>query len=268
MVGTEDTPFVTLLAEYDELQAQVWAIVGDTNPPLISLLALKPHRHEGSTPQIQADGLSSGAVITDKIQDLAVIAGKIAVNAVNTAEIMSGAIHADEIQDGAVIVGKIAANAVLAGNISSGAVITDKIQDLAVIDGKLAANAVISGKIADGAVNATAKLANNIVDDTKVGDRVPALTRRQGGHATDWMLPGTTTYTPGAVRMQCGSVNVGSAATITFPIAFSAPPIVIIVPLTIQESNDHLQNVTATQFQTIYGHSTTHALHWIAIGPE
>jgi hypothetical protein len=49
MAGTENTPWVALLVEYEELQAQIWAIVGDTNPPLIELIQLKAHFHDGIT---------------------------------------------------------------------------------------------------------------------------------------------------------------------------------------------------------------------------
>lgn len=100
---------------------------------------------------------------------------------------------------------------------------TAMLDDLAVSTAQLAALGVT-----------TAKLALDSVDDTIVGNRVPALTRREGGSATDWSVGGTTDYTPGAVRMQAGAIdmtigigNYGVAATITYPVAFSQPPLIL-----------------------------------------
>lgn len=69
------------------------------------------------------------------------------------------------------------------------------------------------------------------IDDTKLGDRAPQFYRRQGGNATNWDEPGTTTRTPGAVRMQGGAISADgndASVTITFPTSFSAPPLVLI----------------------------------------
>lgn len=81
----------------------------------------------------------------------------------------------------------------------------------------------------------TAMLEDDAVDDTKVGNRVPQFYRRKGGSATDWDVAGTTTYTPTTVRMQAGvhSVTISNgndnqSGSITFPVSFSAAPIVII----------------------------------------
>jgi len=105
------------------------------------------------------------------------------------------------------------------------------------IDGFIATAA----KLADGVVT-TAKVADDAIDDTKVGNRVPQLYRRQGGDATNWATTGTTTQTPAAVRKQVGSVlvtigsgtpSVGAAyatATVTFPTAFSATPVALLTP--------------------------------------
>ena len=76
----------------------------------------------------------------------------------------------------------------------------------------------------------TSQLAADSVDDTIVGNRVPQIYRRQGGSASDWSIAGTTSYTPAMVRMQAGTFSVpasSSPTAVTFPVAFSAPPVVI-----------------------------------------
>jgi hypothetical protein len=205
MVGTENTPYVTILVESEDLQAQIWAIVGDIYPPLIDLIELKAHNHDGSpTVQIPA--------------------------------------------------------------------------------GSLATDAVIAGNIANGAVDAIATLANNIVDDTKVGNRVPAHTRRQGGHATNWSTPGTNNYTPTAVRMQSGvtvvTIDDGQLTgtiSVTFPIAFSALPNVFVtwgtfvVPANVyalQLNSVGNDAVSIWAKRTGISGQVQLDVHWLAIGPE
>jgi hypothetical protein len=133
---------------------------------------------------------------------------------------------------------------------------TGDISLLAITSALIGPNAVIAGKLADGAVDTTARMANDIVDDTKVGNRVPQFYRRQGGDATDWSVSGTTTYTPGAVRMQSGAVAMALVATfavsvdVTFPVAFAAKPG---VQVAIGNTSNRLMvaysNVTASGFR-------------------
>lgn len=135
--------------------------------------------------------------------------------------------------------------------------------------------------VADGGI-ATAKLADNAVDDTKAGDRVPQFYRRQGGGA-GWNTAGTTTYTPGAVRMQGGVVSltlgIGTAidsVTITFPTAFSQAPLILVsvsCSVSLEEffvgtvaSSTTGANVQLTRSNTAT--SRTANIAWLAIGPE
>lgn len=155
-----------------------------------------------------------------------------------------------------------------------GQVATGGIADLAITTAKIASGAVGLGQIAD-----------NNVDDTKVGNRVPQLYRRQGGDASDWSVAGTTTRIPGAVRMQAGvrevTISAGSnfgSATITFPTAFSDKPIVTCsLAETADTPNDMLwwgTHATAAGTATIYWQrsgttgTVTLTFNWIAIGPE
>jgi hypothetical protein len=98
-------------------------------------------------------------------------------------------------------------------------------------------NVAIGGTVTVGALGGTGvvdatQLAADSVDDTKVGNRVPRIYRRQGGSATDWSSAGTTTQTPGMVLEQMGVINKSFTSatlvsqTVTFPVAFSQTPIV------------------------------------------
>lgn len=120
---------------------------------------------------------------------------------------------------------------------------------------------------------ATAGIADDAVDDTKAGNRVPQFYRRQGGSASVWATAGVTNQTPAAVRMQAGVVAIaGSSVTITFPVAFSQPPIVLTSPLT--TGNTSLAfSVSATQATILTyaagGSSISNGdVAWLAIGPE
>lgn len=109
------------------------------------------------------------------------------------------------------------------GTLGFGTIGTNGIADNAIVEAKISGFAVTNGKIA-----------SNAVDDLKVGNRVPVLTRRRGGSPTDWNVPGTVSYTPTNVLTQTGvaaiTVNVGGTdggAVVTFPVAFSAKPLII-----------------------------------------
>jgi hypothetical protein len=148
---------------------------------------------------------------------------------------------------------------------------------------QLASNAVTTAKITDANVT-LAKMAADSVDDTKAGNRVPQFYRRQGGDASNWSTPGTTTQTPGAVRMQAGSVTVPfttsttETITITFPTTFSQPPLVFLTTKK-PAAGAALQflavinTVTSTQVSAYVfalGGATSDdpILNWLAIGPE
>ena len=129
-----------------------------------------------------------------------------------------------------------------------------------------------------------AAMADNSVDDTKVGNRVPALTRRQGGSATIWNTFGVTDYTPTTVRMQTGCYRETDAGpsgniTITFPVAFSFVPIVFVeVALDTAATPQILtavdrQLTSATQVVIDWMDYAAGAyddidFYWLAIGPE
>ena len=158
------------------------------------------------------------------------------------------------------------------------AITADKAAD-GIIDAsaKLAAAVVTAGKIAAGGVSATNQLADDIVDDTKAGNRVARFDRRQGSSATDWSAHGNSNYTPTMVRMQGGTKQALTTQTVTFPAAFSQPPIVFITPL----SNDgidasgtlpryYISSIYANGFVVKFDllDAEIEAFMWLAIGPE
>lgn len=121
-----------------------------------------------------------------------------------------------------------------------------------------------ANSLASSAVT-TAKVANDAIDDTKVGNRVPQFYRRQGGDATSWVPPGTTNRTPGAVRMQAGVIHGVGTVSVTFPVAFSAAPIVVLTGW--DNVVVVLSSVTNTGFGISIG-APGMAVNWLAIGPE
>lgn len=101
---------------------------------------------------------------------------------------------------------------------------------------------------------------------------------RQGGDATDWNTGGTTNYVPGAPKLQVGNKQcVNGVATITFPVAFSARPIIIAI-LGAGSGFVVISTVSTTGFScvvyVIEGATpyhiqlgSTEAVNWMAIGP-
>lgn len=102
MIGTSGTPFVELVTLSEDMQAQIYAIVGDTNPPLIDLLELKAHDHTTDVPQIDTPGIA----------DLAVEEAKIAARAVTTTKMAFESVTYQILDDNAVTTSKIAATAI------------------------------------------------------------------------------------------------------------------------------------------------------------
>lgn len=109
---------------------------------------------------------------------------------------------------------------------------------------------------------------------------------REGAHATNWSLQGTTDYVPGAYKLQAGEAQLiippaGDTATvtITYPVAFSDKPLVFIGP--------HEQTAGGARGETMFrkgtqlagsvvidvycddalGTTATFTISWLAIGP-
>lgn len=116
---------------------------------------------------VTAEKVAANAITTTKIADEAIAAGKIAANAVGEAHIQNLAVSADKVKAGAIITDKIADDAITTGKLLAGAVTTQKLDAGAVNADKLAANAVTAVKIDAGAVT-TAKLDAEAVTAAKI----------------------------------------------------------------------------------------------------
>jgi hypothetical protein len=219
------------------------------------------------------DIIDGSKIANDVINSEHYVAGSIdnehlANDSVTAAKIGAGQVGSSEIATGAVGTSEIATDGVGAAEIQTGAVQTAKI----------AALAVQTSRINDNAVT-TEKIANNAVDYSKVGDGVPMLTRRQGGHGSNWNINGTTNYTPTAVKMQTGVrisglVNPGAAevVTVTFPQAFASIPLVLVSAHGDDQVTAVVRTMTNTQ-ATFWARNNSGApefIHcvWLAIGPE
>jgi len=146
----------------------------------------------------------------------------------------------------------------------------------------IANDAIDSQHYAAGSID-TEHVANDAIDDTKVGNRVPQFYRRQGGLANAWYAYGTTNYTPTTVRMQAGATRVTyteaevwKSVEVTFPQAFSQPPIVLATPHGVYH-HDHIVTVTTTDISASNVWLRVRVddtgiqqvqIHWLAIGPE
>ena len=125
----------------------------------------------------------------------------------------------------------------------------------------------------------TVGIQNTAVTDTKAGNRVAILPKREGGHATNWIDTGTTIYTPELIKIQVGSYffdDDDSHPTwkqIGFPEAFSAPPLVFVSRYGTGAGATYVggcKDITATGF--ILGNPSSagndNTVFWMAVGPR
>jgi len=189
------------------------------------------------------------------------------------------AVDSQHYVDGSIDKVHLAADIVDGTKIEDDAVDSEHIVTGAVDLAHMSPNSVDSDQYVDGSID-LAHLSADSVDDTKAGNRVPQFYRRQGGEATGWLLHGTTTYTPGAVRMQAGCIRwTGGAASsgyiaVTFPVAFSYDPLVFATHYYIDSRAICIVMTTGTSGLTIYWQDAASATYtsldffWLAIGPE
>jgi hypothetical protein len=162
-----------------------------------------------------------------------------------------------------------------------GQVVAAGIADNAITSSKIEADAVINSKIAAGAVG-TVEIDDNQIDSQHYIDGsidyehlsagACKVTNRQGGSATDWSVEGNNNYVPISARIQAGAHHIASGTgneVITFPIAFSYAPI-IILGLAMKSGVAiycYASAVTATNFTLAYNALVDIYPTWLAIGP-
>lgn len=94
---------------------------------------------------------------------------------------------------------------------------------------------------------------------------------RQGGSSTNWSTHGTTNYAATGYRMQSGARVVASSVAVTFPVAFSQPPIVVANAVQAR-CFVAITAISATQCTLSLhkddGTQVTDVVYWLAIGPK
>lgn len=122
-----------------------------------------------------------GAVVADKVAANAITTAKIATGAVTANEILAGTITADEIASNAITTVKIAANAVTANEILAGTITAIEIASNAITADKILAGTITAAEIATGTITGT-----NIAGATITGAKLVT-----GTITTDHISAGT-----------------------------------------------------------------------------
>lgn len=150
-----------------------------------------------------------GAIIAAKIAADAVTATHIAANAVTASEIAAGAIIAGKIGAGAITATEIAAGTILAGNIGAGQITTTQIAAGTILAGnigagqitatQLAAGAVTAGKISAGAIDGFTVLGATIVAGAALASGERLVFRQDGSGGIIESYSGVAGETPGVL---------------------------------------------------------------------
>lgn len=109
-----------------------------------------------------------------------------------------------------------------------------------------------------------------------------AVAARQGGDAANWLLPGSTNYTPARAILQVGVVSVaisGSSgqyngqASVTFPLPFISSPLIFFGSNSVSSSgvwtSIHAYSITGAGFSVWVNQGanyTPRQVYWLAVG--
>lgn len=220
-------PAIGFVATGGSTDAKRWDIAGNSNT-----LAIRAISDDNGTVTFPIIVTRSGTTITSVALNGTTIAvtGAMTVSGSLTA---SGTITGNVTGNLTGTASAIADGAVsTAAKLASNVVTTAKILDANVTNAKQAdmTAATIKGRASGAGTGAptdlTALQALTIVGGA-VGGMI--LAGRQGGSASDWSTSGSTNRTLTAAYMQVGTVDTGgsSSVTVTFPTAFSQPPVVV-----------------------------------------
>ena len=233
---------------------------------------------EATVPSVPALDQVDGTIWQVPLAQAMVTTGGVVTIADDRRYLGHGHVDTDSIQDGAVTRAKLSAASGMSV-IGRSASSSGQPADIAAsADGQVLRRS--GGALGFGTVT-TNGIADNAVDDTKVGDRVAQVYRRQGGSSVHWDEPGEDSYAPGPVRIQCGAVfwtgepASSGAIPIHFPVAFSAKPLMFYSSksagnLVISDgAATPLVDSAMAWWKTIDGAVVgTVVIFWLAIGPE
>lgn len=140
-------------------------------------------------------------------------------------------------------------NKIIAGSItttqlsaSAGIVGSQLSATAGIVNGQIADDTITEAKISEtAAIKGTQLAANAAIAASQIANQV---TKRQGGDASDWSVSGTNTYTPTSSLVQKG-VAAGNAGSVTFPQAFSQPPILSVAIICVDPSDIVLHAIDA-----------------------
>jgi hypothetical protein len=194
----------------------------------------------------------------------------------------------------AVTTAKILAANVTLAKMAADSVDSDQYVDRSIDLAHMSVNSVDSDQYVDGSIDLAHMSVNSVDSDQYVDGSIDyehlsvsasKVTSRKGGSATIWSTPGTTDYTPTAVRIQVGVVDltiysgsVSNYVDVTFPVAFAYGPVIqLTVANTVAAPGWMVEalnaNIAAASFR-ITGIRTmdpsidqTQKIHWLAIGP-
>ncbi len=131
--------------------------------------------------------IADGAITTDKLVALAVVAGKIAAGAVNADNIQANSIQTGHLGANSVNADKIAANSIYAAAIQAGVITGDKI----------AANTLTANNIIAGAIGAREIAANAITaKQLAIADFENIITNGTGVNTDGWSANVVSSYDP------------------------------------------------------------------------
>jgi hypothetical protein len=193
-----------------------------------------------------------------------------------TANIANLAVTTAKIDDLAVTTGKLNDLAVTTAKINSLAVTTAKIDSLAVTTAKIANDAVTADKVdetGDYTVNSITSpdvyAGNNMrLSGGTGGTTHPVLEVRNNSPLTYLgnMVIGSDANSDAGYRIlaETETVNAGATDTITFSIAFTSSPIVVVSTISSASWNYGSVSTTGFQIQNTGGAPATY--HWIAYG--
>ena len=133
-------------------------------------------------------------------------------------------------------------------------------------------------RLAGGTANANKVLTMGTAGTAPAWNTINIVQNRQGGGTVDWNTVGTTNYSVANSLVQCGMIEVSLSVThygyttITFPVAYSAKPLVL-VSASQNTIYPFVSDITSTGCKVSIGwydgtSPDAQPITWLAIGPS